>query len=172
MPPRGSFFFFLFFLFPRRRGGGGGKAHPLRPCRPLGLSEWHVVGDPVVEHLHPPPVNLFPSSTTSHGNWKPRAPGTGMPTFFSASCRQKDGDTTVRTSSGTVISKGLKTSTSWSTICGTGSPRIRTMGARSTICSTVCRCTRTCGGGSSTGPGRPPPASSSYNWKSSGWGAA
>ena len=54
--------------------------------------------------------------------------------------------------SGTELSKSLSTSTSWSTICGTGTSRICTMGARSASCSTVCRWTRSCGPGGSTRP--------------------
>ena len=46
-----------------------------------------------------------------------------------------------------------------------------TMGATSASCSMVCRCTCSCGpGGSARLAGRLPPGSSSYNWKSTGWG--
>ena len=43
------------------------------------------------------------------------------------------------TCSGTEMSMCLKTCTSWSTICGTGTSRICAMGAKSAGCSTVCR---------------------------------
>ena len=49
------------------------------------------------------------------------------------------------TCSGTTVSSGLSTSTSWSTICGTGASSSGTSGTGSTIYSTVRRCTRSCG---------------------------
>ena len=77
------------------------------------------------------------------------------------------------TCSGTELSKSLSTSTSWSTICGTGASRssIGTGTKDSIICSAVCRWIRSCGPRGSTRPvGRNPPGSSSKSWKSSGWG--
>ena len=78
------------------------------------------------------------------------------------------------TCSGTEMSKCLTASTSWSPDCGTGASRICTIGAKrtkSTICSTVCRWTRSCGpGGSARLAGRLPPGSSSNKLKSTGWG--
>ena len=65
------------------------------------------------------------------------------------------------TCSGTTLSKSLKTPSSWSSICGTGSSRTYTGTKVSTIWSTVCR---SCGQGSSIGPGRSPAAGSS-SWK-------
>ena len=38
------------------------------------------------------------------------------------------------------------------------------------MCSTVCRWTSACGRGSTKASGRPPPGSSSYRLKSTGWG--
>ena len=78
---------------------------------------------------------------------------------------------------GTAMSKSLKTSTSWSTSCGTGTSRTCTMGAKSASCSTVCRCTRSCGRGSAKAAAEGPRldlaalplGSSSNNWNSSGW---
>ena len=49
---------------------------------------------------------------------------------------------------GKSASKNWSTSTSCSTIRGTGASRIRAMGSASTICSTVRPCTRSCGRGS------------------------
>ena len=77
------------------------------------------------------------------------------------------------TCSGTELSKSLSTSTSWSTICGTGASRssIGTGTKDSIICSAVCRWIRSCGPRGSTRPvGRNPPGSSSKSWKSYGWG--
>ena len=59
-------------------------------------------------------------------------------------------------------------------ICGTGASRICTVGAKctkSTMCSTVCRGTLSCGRGCVTDPSRTPPSasSSSNNWKHA-WG--
>ena len=72
---------------------------------------------------------------------------------------------------GTRMSMCLTTSTGWSTISGTGTSRICTMGAKSASCSTVCCCTRSCGlGGSPRQGGRDPPGSPSCRLKSSGWG--
>ena len=72
--------------------------------------------------------------------------------------------------SGTGESTGFSTATSWSTICGSGTPRAGTTGATSPICSAVCRRTRSCGRGSAKASGRPPRGSSSNNLKSTGWG--
>ena len=56
--------------------------------------------------------------------------------------------------SGTGRSRGVRMSTSCSTICGTITWNNGTSGTGSTICSTVRRCT--CGSNSSNGAGRPP----------------
>ena len=65
----------------------------------------------------------------------------------------------------------LSTATSWSSICGTVSSRIWTMGTTSQMCSTMCRRTRSCQPATpGRGAGRPQRSSSSNSWKSSGWG--
>ena len=90
-----------------------------------------------------------------------------------AARRGRDGSEILGTAiiwSGTGESTGLSTATSWSTICGSGTPRAGTTGATSPICSAVCRRTRSCGRGSAKASGRPPPGSSSNNLKSTGWG--
>ena len=75
------------------------------------------------------------------------------------------------TCSGTTVSSGRSTSTSWSTVCGTRASRICTMGTSSAGCSTVRRWIRSCGpGGSAKLAGLLPPGSSSYKLKSSVWG--
>ena len=72
------------------------------------------------------------------------------------------------TCSGTWKSNCLRTSTSWSTIYGTGSSKVGKE-AKSTICCTVRRCTRACGPDTADSwSGRTPPGSSS-KLKSSGW---
>ena len=106
--------------------------------------------------------------------------GTGTSTNCSAICVAartarpgRDGHEilgTALTCSGIEASKSLSTATSWSTICGTGTSRIWTTGAKSASCSTVCRCTHSGGRGSAKASGRSPPGSSSNNLKSSGWG--
>ena len=62
---------------------------------------------------------------------------------------------------GKSASKKRRTSTSCSTISGTGTLRDGTSGAMSTICSTVCRCTRSCGLTPARRSSRAPPGSSS-----------
>ena len=79
--------------------------------------------------------------------------------------------------SGSVVSvpKNWSTSGSCSTVCGTGASRICTMGAqqtKSTMCSVVCRWTRSCGRGSARIPGRNPAVSSSNNSKNTASPAA
>ena len=59
------------------------------------------------------------------------------------------------TCSGTGKSRGVRMSTSCSTICGTTIWSNGTSGTGSTICSTVRRCTCSCGKTSSNGAGRP-----------------
>ena len=85
---------------------------------------------------------------------------------------QRDGDGilgTAITSSGTGVSRCRSIATSWSTPCGTGMSRIWIMGTASASCSTV-RCLwperLTQAGWQGT------PGSSSYSWKSPGWGGS
>ena len=59
-------------------------------------------------------------------------------------------------STGVNMSRPCKTTTSWSTNCGTGASGIGTGTKDSIICSTVCRCTRSCGRGSQSGASRIP----------------
>ena len=63
---------------------------------------------------------------------------------------------TAMTCSRIAVSRSLRTSTSWSTICGTGTSRICTIGAKSASCSTACRWTRSCGPRGSTRRPRTP----------------
>ena len=75
------------------------------------------------------------------------------------------------TCSGSVVSvpKKSKMSGNWSSICDTGASKVCTTGVtgtKSTMCSIVCRWTRSCGRGSVKASGRTPP------WKSSGPRAA
>ena len=71
---------------------------------------------------------------------------------------------------GKSLSKNWRTSTSCSTISGTGASSIGRPGAESTICFTVCRCTRSCGLTPARRSGRDPRGSSSNDSsKSSGW---
>ena len=90
-----------------------------------------------------------------------------------AARRGRDGSEILGTAiiwSGTGEWTGFSTATSWSTNCGSGTPRAGTTGATSPICSALCRRTRSCGRGSAKASGRPPPGSSSNNLKSIGCG--
>ena len=125
---------------------------------------------------------MSPSPGTTFGQQRPsRVPGlptparahppTAPPSAWRREPREEEIWGTAITCSGTEVSRCLKASTSCSPDCGTGTSRICTMGAKSESCSTVCRCTRSCGlGGSPRQGGRDPPGSSSYRLKSSGWG--
>ena len=66
-------------------------------------------------------------------------------------------------------SKKRRTSTSCSSISGTRTSRDGTSSALSSICSTVCRCARSCGLTPAKRSGRDPLDSSSNNSKNSGW---
>ena len=63
--------------------------------------------------------------------------------------------------SGMRTSKSRHTSTSWFSICGTGTSSHETKSTVSTICSTVCRWSLSCGLTSYSRSGRVPPSSSS-----------
>ena len=76
-----------------------------------------------------------------------------------------------RTCSTAGTSSFRSTSTTWSPPSNPGVSRICTMGTTSASCSTVHCWTISCGPrGSPRQGGREPPGSSSYSWKSSGWG--
>ena len=78
------------------------------------------------------------------------------------------GTSTTCSGSGMIVSKKCRMFGNCPTICGTGAPRVCTMGpkrAKSTMYSTACRWTPSCGRGSARTLGLTPAVSSSKNSK-------
>ena len=129
----------------------------------------HETQEPVAG-VHPPPLFEQARSRRRRARVRPPAASAICGTRSTARCGMTSVEVILGTSitcSGTMVSQGLSTSTSWNTECGTGASRICTMGAISASCSMVRRWIRSCGpGGSARLAGRPPPGSSSYRLKS------
>ena len=129
-----------------------------------------------IQKLHDKPAELERQRSVAGGRKRavriPALPPTVPPSASGEPCACENVGEIMGTPiicSGIGVSMCQNASTSWFPPCDTGASRICTKGHASFLCSTVCRCTRSCGTGSVTDPGRPPPGSSSKRLNSSGW---
>ena len=141
----------------------GGNGSPARVRSPPATTRTAQAQD----HLRPPSSR---KSAMSVHWWNE---GTGTPTNCSASCGSRGttrcgtwcrmilGTSITCSTSGNELSRIFSTFTGCSTTSGTGTSSKGRTGALSAICSTVCRCTRSCGPDTAKSrSGREPPSSS------------